>query len=320
MDGLIPYATSLTADGGSHRWIFKLSPEGKAEWALLLILKNFLNRDEEREAKAFLETYEDGWKIRTPLTTDETLARLEQIRNSISEMGHLEKYEYFYDGGRMESDLGSESDDPFETELKDGRTQDEIEAGIAKETNDFTLFNIANWAQYFRLGNGLPLYEFSDDSVGSVINLGEVREVMVFDGNYEPQKRAPRQLNTRFEIGEVVREIGFQNNDGKLPLVFTPHFAVLVLFGEDGEVVSIISVQTANSYCVARAGKQDENGRYIIDYDSIQAEFHSPQLSELLYESFSRYDPGYLNEMREFFKGSPKTLEELVLGKSRKRE
>ncbi len=117
-----------------------------------------------------------------------------------------------------------------------------------------------------------------------------------------------------FTMGEVVRKIGFQKANGKLPLVFTPYFAVLVLMGSDDEVVSIISVQTSNAYCVARAGSCNEEGHYIIDRDAIQAEFHSPYLSKLLYESFQIHDPEYLEKVKYFF-GSKPTLEEQILGR-----
>lgn len=315
MDGLIPFATIHTADGGSHQWIYKLSDDGKAEWALLLIRWEGRRMRMEDKPIAYLETYEAGWKLREQLTTKETLAKLETIKTAIFAEGHRERYEFFYDGGVPEPKKQSDDpDDPF-AEPKDGRTQDEKNADFVKEVNDFALSGITTWAYYFRMGNKLPLYDFPEGSVGQTLKWAKVKEVMVYAGDYEPLKRPPKGLNTRFMMGEVVRQIGFQKAEGKPSSVFTPLFATLVLLGGDEDPVSIISVQPASAYCIAHAGVRDKEGRYIIDHDTIQAEFHSLHLTKLLYESFAENDPEYLKEMREFFKGSRATLEEQVLGK-----
>ena len=315
MDGLLPYATDLSADLGSHRWIYKLGEDGKAKWGLLLKKKNRREIRSEGNVQPFLETYENGWKIRRLLTTEEAFAKLEIVEAAIRTEGHLERYEYFYDGGRMAEETGSGADkDPFATTLIEDTDQTEIDDEITNHVNDSSLFQIATWIRNFRRGYGLPIYDFPEGSVGQRLDWNKVRYVLAFDADYEPQTRAPHKLNTMFTMGEVVRKIGFQKANGKLPLVFTPYFAVLVLMGSDDEVVSIISVQTSNAYCVARAGSRNEEGHYIIDHDAIQAEFHSPYLSKLLYESFQMNDPEYLEKVKYFFGGKP-TLEEQILGR-----
>ena len=86
----------------------------------------------------------------------------------------------------------------------------------------------------------------------------------------------------------------------------------MVALDQDAEVVSIISVHTVDAYCIARAGSRDGEGRFQIDKDTIQAEFHSPELSKTLYESFKKHDSEYLDELRAYFKENP-TLEDQIL-------
>lgn len=153
MDGLIPFATTQSADGGSHQLIFELSDDGKADSVLLLIHDNLRNPEKERKTEGFSETYEAGWKIRTPLTTEETLAKLESMKAKIFAEGYRARYEYFYDGGAVEPDPKNHSDDPddpFAYDPYDGKTQDEIDREVVRHVNKYTLYDIARWTSELR--------------------------------------------------------------------------------------------------------------------------------------------------------------------------
>ena len=146
-EGLLPFVTSSTLDGNTHRWIYKIDDEGKREWGLL-----FLRSGSKSEITydVFRETYSGLEVTRTRLTADEVAARIDRIRNLLDQSGAIARFDYFYAGGRLPEDesMPLDEEDPFGSPRTDIDSE-EVRQEIADHINKYTLWDMATAIRYY---------------------------------------------------------------------------------------------------------------------------------------------------------------------------
>ncbi len=139
-DGLLPFWTSSTLDGGSHNWIYKIDKQGEREWGLL-----FLRSSSESEStyEVFLEEYSGLEVTRTPLTRSEVDNKIEVIKDLLDQGGVLDQFQYFYSGGEPEEESSEINDaDPFE-EAEVDVDSEQVRREIVDAFNQKNLSNLA---------------------------------------------------------------------------------------------------------------------------------------------------------------------------------
>lgn len=148
---LLPYVGNCTADGGSHRWICEVSPNGDILREILFVIPR---SDQTIRFEVYCVTYPNGLEERRRLSQSEVEHEIRQIESKIAASGAKEQYDYFYAGGELIDEANSEdgNNDPFGGRIPDGIDHDSEDAKrkMAEAVNRHTLSFIADLVGSYR--------------------------------------------------------------------------------------------------------------------------------------------------------------------------
>ena len=165
-EGLIPFFCDMTADGGSHRLIYKTTPAGDIEWGLLFLFHGYQGRS---PLGVYKETFAGGVTRRTRLDNAQITLELNAIEQTLIAECGKETYNKFYHMEEHPTPVeGSEPDDPFGsedrgTEIKKDRK--EMLRHMVEDYNASVLWTIASRIHGFRKAIGKPVPDHYDTAL-----------------------------------------------------------------------------------------------------------------------------------------------------------
>ena len=155
-DDLLRCATELTADGGSHRWIYRFDASGRFSSAILFrwsdhdqhpLHPNPRPRVEGEPVvlHVFRETIVDGMLQRAELTPDEIAQEFGALESYLMDSLGEERYRFYYEGGEPDGpdpdrEPGENEDGWFSTEsrLSEDELRDIVDWINHKTASDIT--------------------------------------------------------------------------------------------------------------------------------------------------------------------------------------